>query len=435
MRGDPKYTPAQLDELRARHPVDEYAAGLVALRSTRRGQWTHAGPCPLCSQRTNSKSAGRFECNGETWVCAVCHENGDIISLVRAVEGVGYFEAIERLGGVRAEEINSTVALRAGRRDYETAAVKTDAPATVPVKFAVTDPLRDAYLAGWLKAASAAAASIKYRARERDRLLAWWNAGAHWRGTPVAAYLSGRGLLRPSNAQLRYHGSIPLFCDGREREPVLVHRGPAMLAAIWARPDEFIGLHITWLDPAGPKGKAECVSPIDGEVLPSKKVRGTKAGGYIDLGGCDEHRAVRLIAGEGIETVYAAFTGLVRNGRDVSRTMLRSSVDIGNLAGKALAMLPHPTARAANNRPQRVPGPDPDLSSPAMPLPATISEAVFLGDGDSDPFFTRNALERAKRRHQRDGLHIGTPFAESGSDFNDMIPASAGDEMQDEATQ
>jgi hypothetical protein len=63
MRGDPKYTPAQLDELRARNPVDDYAGGLVALRATKRGQWTHAGPCPLCSQRTNSRSAGRFECN------------------------------------------------------------------------------------------------------------------------------------------------------------------------------------------------------------------------------------------------------------------------------------------------------------------------------------------------------------------------------------
>lgn len=435
MRGDPKYTPAQLDELRARNPVDGYAGGLVALRATRRGQWTHAGPCPLCSQRTNSRSAGRFECNAEAWVCAVCHENGDVISLIRAVEGVGYFDAIERLGGIRSEEITPTLAQRAGRRDYEVSADKAKVPAIVPTKYAVTDPLRDAYVDGWRKAAKAAAASIEYRARERDRLFAWWQSAAHVRGTPAGAYLSGRGLLRPNNAQLRYHASIPLFCDGREREPVLAHRGPAMLAAIWARPDEFIGLHITWLDPAGPKGKAEVFSPIDGEVLPSKKVRGSKAGGYIDLGGCDEQSAERILAGEGIETVFAALTGLVRNGRDVSRTMLRSSVDIGNLAGKALDMLPHPSARTANNRPQRVPGPDPDMTSPAMPLPAAPREAVFLGDGDSDPFFTRNALERARRRHTRDGLHIRTPFADAGADFNDMLPASAGDGMQGETTQ
>jgi hypothetical protein len=70
-----------------------------------------------------------------------------------------------------------------------------------------------------------------------------------------------------------------------------------------------------------PKGKAQIIHPDTGEVLPAKKVRGSKAGGYIDLGGA--RAASRMIAGEGIETVAAVHTALKRAGRDLSRTLFR----------------------------------------------------------------------------------------------------------------
>ncbi len=218
---------------------------------------------------------------------------------------------------------------------------------------------------------------------------------------------------------------MPLFADGREREPLLVHRGPAMLAPFLDAGGAFRGLHITWIDPARPNGKAEVHHPDTGEVLPAKKMRGTKRGCYLDLGGAQD--PARIVTGEGIETVLAVCTALVRAGRDVTRTAFRAAGDLGNLAGKAMATIAHPTLKTEGGRPQRVPGPDPDLNSPAMPVPDSADELVLLGDGDSEPFLTRNALERASRRHARDGRIIRVRFAPAGLDFNDVMQGKSND--------
>src|SRR5262245_32545034 len=104
-------------------------------------------------------------------------------------------------------------------------------------------------------------------------------------------------------------------CFATGARPTLAHRGPAMLAPFYDADGKGIGLHITWLDPSQPKGKACVHNPETGEVLPSKKMRGTKAGGFIDLGGCRE-RCARVVGGEGIETVLAAYTAQQRERRD-----------------------------------------------------------------------------------------------------------------------
>ena len=62
-----------------------------------------------------------------------------------------------------------------------------------------------------------------------------------------------------------------------------------MLAKISGEGGVFQGLHITWLDPSGPKGKARIVDPSTGEVMPAKKCRGSKAGGSV--GGCGGARS------------------------------------------------------------------------------------------------------------------------------------------------
>jgi hypothetical protein len=265
-------------------------------------------------------------------------------------------------------------------------------------------------------------ASAIYRERERKRLQdAFWLPAKHWLGTPVEAYLRGRGVILPRNAQVRYHPSMPMFVDGREDRPALLHRGPAQLAAFFDAGQVFRGLHITWLDSSGPKGKAAIVNPETGEVLPAKKMRGTKAGCYLDLGGAENPR--RVIAGEGIETVAAVCTALHRAGRDLSSTAFRAAGDLGNLAGKASATLPHPTLKDPAGRTRKVPGPEPDMSSQAMPLPDCCTSLVLLGDGDSEPFLTRNALERASHRHVKGGRAIRSVFAPDGTDFNDLLAA------------
>jgi len=416
----------QLDALKDRNPVHEVAGAWVRLRK-RRGKYAYVGPCPICSDDPQSKTATRFECNADQWICAVCSEKGDVIKLVAKREALDFVAAVERLGGVREEVQTPARAHKAGLRAHQSGLPLGD----VPALFGSDDALRVAWVAGWAEGRRRADYENKARQRERARLYAFW-AGPQgapiarpWPGTPVEAYLTGRGLLAPHNARLKYHPAMPLFCDGREVEPVLAHRGPAMLAAMIGADGRFAGLHITWLDPAGPKGKARVLNPETGAVLPSKKMRGTKAGTFVDLGGAAG--APRLIAGEGIETVLAVYTALIRARRDVTRTTFRAAADLGNLAGRAAGTLAHPTLKTEKGRPQRVPGPDPDLGSPAMPVPDDVSELILLGDGDSDPFLTRNAVERAARRNAREGRTIRRLFAAPGLDFNDMTQGKSVD--------
>lgn len=401
-----------LDALKLRNPVFAVAGDGARGVKLRKSGKKYIGPCPICSDDPQSKAATRFECDADKWVCAVCQDGGDVIRLVVKRDGVGFREAVDRLGGVVEEKPTPEIARRAGLRAQREGGVMGD----VPAPYDADTALRVAWCAGWSQGAKRDQYEAKARKRERDRLEAFWNAGVHWRGTPLADYFARRGLMRPSNAQLRYHPSMPLFCDGREIEPILAHRGPAMLAAIYDAGGEFIGLHTTWLDPSGPNGKALVHHPVTGEALPSKKVRGTKAGGYVDLGGCAVADAERMIAGEGIETVLATFTALARTGRDVRRLVLRGAIDLGNLAGRAVEAIAHPTLKTANNRAQRVPGPEPDLASPAMPVPDSVPELVLLGDGDSDPFLTRNALMRCRARHSRDGRIVRVVFPDDDSE-------------------
>lgn len=407
----------ELADLKARNPVHAIAGEWVRLRARRGGGWTHAGPCPICSRNSASKSAGRFECNAEKWVCAVCDDGGDVIKLVMKREGIDFMVAIERLGGTRAAEDTPLSAKREG------AAAFRRGDAEVPPD-RLQGALAGAWLAGWRLERDRERQAHEYRERERKRLYDFWLRAAPWRGSPVEDYLRGRGLDVPDNAQLRFMPDAPLFADGREIEPVLLHRGLAMLAAIIGPSGRFAGLHFTWLDPAGPKGKAVILDHTIGEPAPSKKVRGTKKGGFVDLGGCPIDQAERLIAGEGIETVLAVFTALKAAGRDMEKTAFRCGVDLGNLAGKALETVPHPDLKTETGRARRVPGSAPDMDSPAMPVPETIAELILLGDGDSDPFTTQMALRRAAARHARDGRRVGVRFAPAGLDFNDLLQAN-----------
>jgi hypothetical protein len=413
-----------LNALKDRMSVDAVASEWVTLRKKGNG---YVGPCPICSENPHSKTSMRFECSADKWVCAVCREGGDVIALIRKREGVGFRDAIERLGGAREEQPTPELARRAGLRAFQAGGAMPD----VPAPYGDDTALRMGWCAGWTDGRKREEFAAKARERERKRLEAvFWEPAKPWPGTPVEAYLRSRGAILPRNAQVRYHPSIPMFADGREHQPVMLHRGPAMLAAFVDPALTFRGLHITWLDSAGPKGKAAIVNPATGELMPSKKMRGTKAGCFIDLGGCKDPR--RIIAGEGIETVAAVCTALWRRGRDLSSTAFRVAGDLGNLAGKALTQIPHPSLKDAAGRPKRVPGPDPDPDSAAMPVPDSASELVLLGDGDSEPFFTRNALDRASHRHARPGRNIRVAFAPTGKDFDDMLKRPAqSKEMRD----
>jgi hypothetical protein len=252
-----------------------------------------------------------------------------------------------------------------------------------------------------------------------------WNEGRPLPGSSAGEYLERRGICVFPLPGVRAHDDVPYFihaagADGKVA-PREVHRGPAMLAAIIGADGRFSGLHITYIDLAQPKGKLVLAEAATGEVMPAKKVRGSKQGGRIEL---VRHAApARLYLGEGIETVLSVHRALSATGRLALGAAFWSSVDLGNLGGKAAETVPHPTARSAAGRALRLPGPVPDLAEPGIPVPHSVCDLVLLGDSDSDRFTTEAALERARARYARPGRTIRIAWPPAGRDFNDMLVA------------
>lgn len=381
-----------LNDLRARNPVTSVAGKWVALRRSSRAGWL-VGTCPLHSSDPSARDSTSFECNDERWVCVSCADGGDVIKLVMRREGRDFRAAGEWLGGARqvdpAEEERRARAAAEKKRRHEEA-------------------------------------TNRYREEERERLYRWWCQAAPIAGTPVAEYHARRGIIAPPAAWLRCRVMPYLEPGGKDEQGRQVwrtlHSGPAQLAAITAPDRHFIGLHITWIDLAQPKGNALIVHPDTGEVLPAKKMRGTKQGGQIELVRCASPWC--LILGEGIETVLSVYAAMVRLGRPLDGIAFWAAGDLGNLAGAADGTERHPTLKTATGRPRRVPGALPSLESKAVTIPDSVTDLRLLADGDSDSFTTRLAMQRAEARHAREGRCITVAWPEPGRDFNDMhMPA------------
>ena len=101
MRSGGFVSQADLADLKARNPVTEIAARYVRLRPHGKGMM---GPCPMCSLDPQKSDSRRFECDADKWVCAVCTDGGDVISLVERVEHLDFLGAVEWLGGARCLE-------------------------------------------------------------------------------------------------------------------------------------------------------------------------------------------------------------------------------------------------------------------------------------------------------------------------------------------
>ncbi len=392
---------AQIAEIKARTDLSSLAESLGA--KLRRSGGRFVGSCPICG---GGKSATRFEIKGAGWVCAVCPDGGDAIRLVQKATGCDFPEALRRLGGA-----------------------------------VILSPEEEKRIAGRTRAAEARrqAEAESCRQREIDAARRIWDeAGAARIDGAVVAYLGGRGLALPETAMLREHAALPYY-HGEEMDergqsrPALVHRGPAMVAAILGNDGLVQGCHITWLDScplapddarplagARPPGKLMLADMKTGEVLPAKKMRGSKAAGHIVLrSGWPESR--RLFLAEGIETCLAVAAALRKAGQLRREDAFWAAGDLGNIGGKHSGTVPHPTAVTATGRPQRVPGPEPDREAPAIALPDSLTHLVLLGDGDSEAFLTRTTLERARRRYARPGLAIAIAMAPEGADFNDVL--------------
>ena len=446
-----RLSPAELDDLKARQPVYAVAGDWTALRAYRgpnRKGFTHGGPCPLCSSGSGKKTNKQFECNAESFVCAACGKGGDVVALVMLHDGVDFRDAIDRLGGTHEAKETPATCERAGRQAFAAGKpriIPFDADAASGTRAAgYVAALARAWLAGFDKASRQAQAQARYREDERERLFKMWQGAADWKGSPVEIYLGKRGLRAPANARLRYLAEAPYFHgetvdDTGRRSARVIYRGPAMLAAIRDAGGVFRGLHSTWFDlsaDAAPKFKAHIVDPDSGEVLISKKSRGTKQGGYIDLGGCpldppefdgaSDVYFARQFSGEGIESTLAVYTAMVTARRSIAGIAWRAGIDLGNLVGSAADTVRHPDLKDRAGRARNVPGDAPDMASPAMPVAPGVRELVQLADGDSDPFTTRCAMACGEARRRAEGLAVRTLWPKPGTDFNSMLTQKEG---------
>jgi hypothetical protein len=335
--------------------------------------------------------------DSESWACAVCQDGGDVIRLVEKVEGCSFLAAIERLGGRVAVDPEQARRLFEQREKKRLAREKTAAG---------------------------------FREAERKRLWRMWESAVKdVHATPVENYLAGRGLRLPARCPgLRYLPTAPYWhgetIDSRGRKfPRKIHAGPAMLAA-FIRPDgNFGGLHVTWLTADDVPTKPEIIDPDSGEVLGSKKMRGSKTGAYIAIVKLPAPR--RLVIGEGIETVLSVWTAHQLAGRPLDDMAFWAAGDLGNLAGRATRTIDHPTLKRPNGRPQKLPDRYPDPDDSGLSIPDSVEELILLGDGDSEPFLTECAMERAAHRYARPGRVIRIAFAPAGMDFNDVLRGAA----------
>lgn len=230
-------------------------------------------------------------------------------------------------------------------------------------------------------------------------------AGGH-----VATYVKARGLDIDVSKLLTVHEIAEL--DYWHEQQVL-HKGPAMVAVILGSDGKFSGVHRTWLDPRGKKGKAVIVKPgPEPEALDSKKVMGSMGDGAIRLvtprNAAGDITATRMVVGEGIETTLTPYAA---EGRD--DTAYWCAITMGHMAGRA-GRDPDTGKRVES---------EPDMEDhKCFRVPEWVKELVLLGDGDSDPGKTKAAMTRAAKRAKKlnPGIVVRIAWPGIRGDFNDL---------------
>lgn len=365
-------------------PIGDVAERL-GLAGLKRAGREMVGPCPDCG------GTDRFGVNLQKGLfqCRRCGIKGDGIALVQAVRRVDFRGALEFLCG-SAEGVSEDE--RQARR------VRAEEAKRV-----------------------ADAAAVREREKATQLARATWEGAVPAEGTPVRAYLTRRGipvpLLRALPICLRF---APALGYTVHRGPSLgwqvIHRGPAMLAAVQGRDGRFVGVHRTWLDLGQPKGKAVITDLETGDRCEAKKMLGSKKGGAIRLRGPKGGRV--LVMGEGIETTLSAAV----SGR-FEGAAFWAGVDLGNISGVQL-----PAAlRPDGTRPRWSGLPDMTDAAAFVPPPG-CERLVLIQDGDSDPAMTRAKLLAGARRAMmlRPGLVAQIVHPGKGRDLNDVLMSGAG---------
>ncbi len=382
-------------------------AGRLGAAGLKRSGRELVGPCPACG------GVDRFSIREDRQIWNCGHQGGaggDAVALVGHVRGLDPRNARDFV--LICEEING--APPPDRRAEETDAERSEREA------------RNAERAREAETRSAAreAEASSYRDAEIRRALAIWEEGYRLDGTPAAAYLAARGIVHVAGLRLRFVERVGYFVKPELAKGfVKIGDHPAMVGAIADGEGRFRGIHITHLDPERP-AKASIVHPETGEIQPAKKVRGSLHGGVLRLAGPVAPR--HLVSGEGIETTLAVREALIASGRDIAEIGFWAGISLGNMGGAATETVAHPlgatrTDKAGRERVVRLSGPVPDRTKPGIVIPDSVTDALILGDGDSDPATTEFATRRCAARWARPGRTVRRAWARDGADFNDMI--------------
>ena len=337
------------------------------------------------------------------FLCRPSGAAGDIIQMVEHLRGCSRVEAAEFLAGAERPGANG-------------------APANDEAKAEVAAKRAQQQAANARRSATQARLDEFKLIRDGEAVASIMERAEPFHGSPAAAYLQerGAGLPRGMTRDLRFVESLHFwgFADAQTEDASLLATLPAMVGLIKAIDGALVGLHLTYLDPDGPRkwvAPWERALPKELRRNPAKKFRKAAHrlnGAMIRLGAIGD----TLVIGEGIETVGAYFA----RGFAVDDATFGVATSLQNLSGGSVAQIDHPTKRQPNGKASSIPNGIPDPLKPGVLLPAHVKRVFLLGDGDSDAVATRAALLAAFRRYRGEGREVFVHMAPMGEDFASM---------------
>lgn len=330
------------------------------------------GPCPVCGGRDRfgvNIRRRKFNCRGCT------AKGNNAVALAMFGGRMGFLDVCEALAlEPPPRPVKGETAEQKAEREARVAELKARAAADEE-KRRKQEAEADAYR---LRAARAV-----------------WDKAGKGDLAPVMDYLiEARGLdITGLNLAAIRQADLPLQNDRKD----VLHTGPAMVCAMVDAEGRLVGVHRTWLGPSRDgvikKGRPVVVDPATGEPVGTKKGLGLKKGAVIRLARLTEPGLppARLFMGEGIETTLSVYTALRKTASPLlTRAAFWCGIDLGNIAY-------------------------------SVPVPGWCRELVLLGDGDSDPHDTREALLACAKRFRDAGAGVRIVMAPEGQDFNDML--------------
>lgn len=348
MTGGTQYSTEQIQRVRSSHSLVSLVGKRVKLKRAGR-RWS--GLCPFHKERTPSFTVGEGREGSEFYHCFGCGSHGDVFEWLEQFEGWSFLEAMKHL--LAGEQPDARRAAAPVQREAlkEPSDIVSSTAAGRWI-YRTSGPARGEIVERWLKA------------RGLD---------------PLAEFTPGAAAID----QLRFHPRCPLGSWRVQDDPHQVRSAPAMVAPWLDAEGQVRGVHVTWLSADG-SGKANLPRRRDGSERPDRKMFGRVERCAVFLTPFETPASsAPLVAGEGIETVWAFAQNLGRPCRAAAALSLENlQGGVTRLKGGALPIW---NLRADPERP-------PFLLEDA-------GEVILLIDADMKPLQVQ--------RHQQSGEAIG----------------------------